>query len=136
MKPLSLIAILISVFTLSFCITNTILESQDPNIPLETSGIHLTLIALDSPNPIEATIRHYASEYGVYVNTALRIATCESQMGKYKTNWSGSSAKGVYMWTDGSWDYIGAESDQMNDEENIKQFMIWYPKYPSWWECK
>ena len=31
-------------------------------------------------------------------NTALRIATCESRMGKYKTNWSGSSAKGVYMY--------------------------------------
>ena len=135
MKPLSLLAILISVFTLSFCITGTILEEQEPNIPLETSGIHLTLIALDSNNPIEATIRHYASEYGVDVNTALRIATCESQMGKYKNNWSGSSAKGVYMFIDRTWKY-SCEGDVLNDEDNVKCFMELYNKYPSYWECK
>lgn len=127
---INLIAILISVFTLSFCITAVINEEQKPN------SYHLTLIPLSSPNPVEATIRHYADEYGVDVETSLRIATCESQIGKYKHNWEGSSATGVYQWTIGSWEWIGATGDRLDDEENIKQFMIWYPKYPSWWECK
>ena len=124
----SIIAILISVFTISFCITGTILESQEPN------GYHLTLIALDSPNPIEATIRHYASEYGVDVNTAIRIATCESQMGKYKTNWSGSSAKGVYMFISSTWEYY-CDGDVLNDEDNVKCFMELYEEHKSWWSC-
>ena len=129
---LPILAILISVFTLSFCITNTI--SEEP--PLIIVEKEITLIALDSPNPVEATIRHYASEYGVDVETSLRIATCESQMGKYKHNWEGSSATGVYQWTIGTWEWIGATGDRLDDEENIKQFMIWYSKYPGWWECK
>lgn len=129
MKPLSLIAILISVFTFSFCITGTILESQEPN------GYNIVMIALDSPNPIEATIRHYADEYSVDVETSLRIATCESQMGKYKTNWSGSSAKGIYMFIDRTWKY-SCEGDVMNDEDNIKCFMKLYEENKSWWSCR
>ena len=33
-------------------------------------------------------------------------------MGKYKTNWSGSSAKGVYMFIDRTWEYY-CEGDVM-----------------------
>lgn len=126
---LSLIAILISVFTLSFCVAGVINEEQHPN------DYNLTLIPLSSPNPIEATIRHYADEYGVDVETSLRIADCESQMGKYKHNWEGSSAKGIYMFIDRTWAYY-CDGDVLNDEDNVKCFMKLYEENKEWWECR
>ena len=47
---LPLIAILISVFTLSFCITHTIREPQEPN------GYHLTLISVNNKTTFEEAI--------------------------------------------------------------------------------
>ena len=128
---ISILAILISVFTLSFCITNTIQE-EPPLIIVEKE---ITLIPLSSPNPVEATIRHYADEYGVDVEIAIRISICESQMGKYKHNWEGSSAKGVYQFIDRTWAYY-CEGDVLNDEANVICFMELYNKYPHYWECK
>ena len=87
---------------------------------------HVTVIAL---------ITLLAPQYGVDTQEALAIAECESQYGKYEYNWEGSSAKGVYQFTDTTWWYIEAEGSQLNEFENIKQFMIWYPVHPEWWEC-
>jgi len=85
---------------------------------------------------VREEIIHLAGIYGVDEETALRIAECESQFNKYPINWEGSTAQGVYMWTDPSWNYIEAKGSQLNQTENIRQFMIWYPEHKNWWKCK
>ena len=75
-----------------------------------------------------------SEEKGFNTKTALRIAECESQYGKFKFN-KKSSAKGIYQWTDGTWKFIKAKGSQLDDKENIKQFIKWYPIHPEWWEC-
>lgn len=94
-----------------------------------------TLDVVSKDIDIEATIRRMALEHGVNPRTALRIAWCESRFDPRASN-SRSTAKGVYQFLDGTWEWIGAEGHQYDAEENIKQFMKFYPKYPQWWECK
>jgi len=85
---------------------------------------------------LEQAIIQYSIHNGINYETSIRIANCESKMGKYKTNWEGSSAKGIFMFTDGTWNYINAKGSQLDDIENIKQFTIWYKIHPEWWSCK
>jgi soluble lytic murein transglycosylase-like protein len=80
-------------------------------------------------------IHKYAAKNGVELETALRIATCESQLGLYKYNKSGSTAKGVYQFIDSTWEYTGG-GDVLDDEQNIQRFMQFYSTHPEWWECK
>jgi len=80
-------------------------------------------------------IINYSIDSGIDYNISLRIAKCESNLGTNNISKT-SSAKGVFQFLDGTWDYIWAEWDQLDHSENIKQFTIWYPKFPSWWECK
>ena len=56
-------------------------------------------------------------------------------MGKYKTNWSGSSAKGIYMFISSTWEYY-CDGDVLNDEDNVKCFMKLYEEHRTWWECR
>lgn len=108
-----------------------------------------TTMAPDEPEPCEvlqvptvitkdvvrAEIEAQAAEYGVDLDSALRIANCESGYDAYAANPS-SSAKGVYQFLDSTWERIGAEGHQYDYRENIKQFMIHYPANPGWWVCK
>ena len=71
----------------------------------------------------------------VSTETALRIADCESKMGKYKENWEGSSAKGIFMFTYGTWNYACGGGDVMDNELNIKCFLKLYPDHKDWWVC-
>lgn len=73
--------------------------------------------------------------YDVDVDTALRIADCESDF-DWRARNPNSSAKGLYQFTDTTWEWIKAEGHQFDVDENIKNFMIWYPIYPSWWVCQ
>lgn len=66
--------------------------------------------------------------------TALRIAECESQYGKYPYNWSGSSAKGVYQITDRTWENY-CEGNVLDEIDNIKCFIKLYEQHPNWWAC-
>jgi hypothetical protein len=75
-----------------------------------------------------------AKEYNVCVETALKIAECESQFGKYNHNWEGSSAKGVFMFTDRTWNYY-CRGDVLNEEDNIRCFMEIFNNFPQWWAC-
>ena len=84
---------------------------------------------------VEETIKTMAAEHGVNEETALRIAWCESRFDPRASNYQ-STAKGVYQFLDGTWEWIGASGHQFDAEENIRQFMKFYPKYPQWWECK
>lgn len=88
-----------------------------------------------TPEQVKYEIVRQASEYGVSVNTALRIARCESGY-KYNASNGTSTAKGVYQFLDGTWDWIDAQGHQYDYRENITQFMKWYPRFPQWWECK
>jgi len=76
-----------------------------------------------------------AREYFVDPEDAIRIAKCESTFNPHAKN-PNSTAKGVYQFLDGTWEWINASGHQFDYKENIKQFMIWYPVYPSWWECR
>ncbi len=92
-------------------------------------------ITAPTKEEVKAEIVRQAKEYGVNEKTALRIAFCESSY-KFDAKNPHGSAKGVYQFIDGTWKYIGAEGHQFDYKENIRQFMIHYPKNPGWWECK
>ena len=83
---------------------------------------------------IESLIAHYSDIYNFNLDTALRIADCESKTGKYLYNFSGSSAKGIYQFTDGTWKNY-CKGDVLNADDNIKCFMKLYNQHPQWWEC-
>ncbi|NTW21910.1 MAG: hypothetical protein HGA42_21085 [Nostocales cyanobacterium W4_Combined_metabat2_030] len=80
-------------------------------------------------------IARLSIEKGFDVNTAVNIAQCESQYGLYKENWEGSSAKGIFMFTDKTWKYY-CSGDVMNDFDNINCFLKLYEKNKSWWKCE
>lgn len=84
---------------------------------------------------VRAEIIYQANIHNVRVEDALRIAQCESGF-LYNAKNNTSTAKGVYQFINGTWDWVGAKGHQFDYQENIRQFMIWYPKYPQWWECK
>lgn len=84
---------------------------------------------------IEDKIRAAAHEYGLDPDQAVMIAQCESSLNERASNPS-STAKGVYQFTDGTWAQIKAQGHQFDADENIKQFMIWYPIHPDWWVCE
>jgi len=103
---------------------------------IELSTAEITLpIFYPTPEQVKEEIERQAALYGVNVKTALRIARCESTY-VYNAKSRISTAKGVYQFIDGTWQWIGADGHQFDYKENIKQFMIWYPKFPQWWECK
>lgn len=84
---------------------------------------------------VENKIIEAAQTYGIRVEDALSIAECESAFNSRARN-PNSTAKGVYQFTDPTWAWVKAQGHQFDADENIKQFMIWYPIYPSWWkEC-
>jgi hypothetical protein len=83
---------------------------------------------------IESLIAHYSDIYNFNKETALRIADCESKTGKYLYNFSGSSAKGIYQFTNATWKNY-CKGDVLNADDNIKCFLELYNKHPEWWEC-
>ena len=80
-------------------------------------------------------IVQYSIDYGINYETSLRIAHCESKMGKYKYNLQGSSAKGIFQFIDNTWENY-CDGDVLNDEDNVRCFTKLYKNHPSWWECK
>lgn len=111
------------------------LVNQLPTFSDESLAGLQTLSEYSGEQRVENLIRGMAREYGVSEDVALAIAQCESGLDPYAMN-PISSAKGVYQFTDGTWDYIRAQGHQFDAEENIKQFMIWYQIHPNWWVCE
>jgi len=74
-----------------------------------------------------------AQKHGVDVDVALRIAACESQFDHLAQN-PNSTAKGVYQFLDGTWEWIGG-GDVYSPRDNIMMFMVYYKRYPEWWVC-
>jgi len=87
------------------------------------------------PEYIEWKIRSMAADHSIDPNMAFAIAVCESTLNPYAKN-PNSTAKGLFQFLDGTWEWIKADGSQYDPEEQIRQFMIWYPKNPQWWqEC-
>ena len=89
----------------------------------------------DKPFPeyIEWKIRSQAAEHSIDPNIAFAIAVCESTLNPYAKN-PNSSARGLYQFLEGTWEWIGADGSREDSEEQVRQFMIWYPKNPQWWK--
>ena len=64
---------------------------------------------------------------------ALAYANCESTFRADAKN-KNSTARGIYQFTNPTWEWIEAEGHQFDYKENIKQFLKYYPIYPGWWE--
>lgn len=73
--------------------------------------------------------------YPVSAPEALSIAHCESNFGKYIYNFEGSSAKGIFQFTDKTWKYY-CKGDVLNPVDNIRCFFEIYPKHKNWWKCQ
>lgn len=83
-------------------------------------------------------ITRISNELGFDARVALRIASCESGFKPAIKNRT-SSATGLFQFTDGTWDYIGANDaglDRKNPDHATRMFIKWYPKNPQWWVCK
>lgn len=82
---------------------------------------------------VQDLMRKHATKQ-VPIETMMRIAHCESSLNPIAKN-KQSSAKGLFQFLDGTWAWIKAKGNQYDAEESIKQFVKWYPRYPSWWQC-
>lgn len=110
---------------------------------LNQLGISAMLVCLFLPTvthsvstlEVKQEIIRQANFYNVSVNTALRIADCESKFNSEAKS-PKSTAKGVYQFLDGTWKFVKAEGHPFDYKENIKQFMLTYPNKPQWWQCK
>jgi len=110
--PLNTILLTI-IITLSLLTANNIVEAQnlskyEPVVETLTPTPQVaTVEALVAKTVVVESIREMivrkSIEKGFNPVTAVRIATCESQLSKYKVNWSGSSAYGLYQFMPRTW---------------------------------
>lgn len=100
-----------------------------------TKNITIVPVNLITGSETEFNIRVLSKVNNFDEETAVRIAICESQLGKYKTNWQGSSAYGLYQFMSKTFNAY-CVGDIKNDTDQIKCFIKLYNKYPTWWECK
>ena len=94
-----------------------------------------TSLPVASNATLEQAIINYSIDNNINYNISLRIADCESKMGKYKYNLQGSSAKGIFQFIDSTWANY-CQGDVLNDYDNIKCFAKLYKQHKSWWECR
>jgi len=99
------------------------------------SQLTITYIPTTTNQEIEFKIRTQAILSDFSQEIAVRIAICESQLGKYKTNWEGSSAYGLYQFMPRTWNAY-CEGNIKNDDDQIKCFIKLYRTHPEFWECK
>jgi len=131
--------------------TTDVFDYQDPRIQvLETRVSALEDQQLPPPCTLETVTCNYGSETtesieekieeaarqgGVDPDVAIRIAQCESGLDPDARN-PKSTAGGIYQFTAGTWEWIGASGDRFDPNDAIREFIKWYPVYPSWWVCQ
>lgn len=127
----AMIAVLVIFGDLAACMAQGGLD-----IKLVSVDVHGPSAPMTYPNEsIEQKIVRYANEYGVDPERAKTIAWCESRYDAKAMNWQGSTASGVFMWTEPTWKYIGSPGDRFNADDNIKAFMEYWPTHKGWWVC-
>jgi len=89
---------------------------------------------LNAVECVEERPEYLIEKYADDPITAKRIAICESQMGKYRKNWQGSSAEGLFMFMPKTWNAY-CDGDIKDDISQIKCFNKLYKLRPEWWEC-
>ena len=85
--------------------------------------------------PVKEAVEDLIYKYADNPKLVLRIATCESQLGKYRQNWEGSGAEGLLMFKPKTFNAY-CEGDIKNDIDQIICFEKLYKKHPEWWACK
>ena len=135
-KKISLYLPLYGLFTL-LCVIGLILTLNTATAvvePLETI-IEQGTLPQSQEVSLKQKIINYSSSYGVDASKALKIADCESKTGKYLFNFEGGSAKGIFQFTDKTWNAY-CEGNVLNTDDNVKCFVKLYNKNPNWWACK
>ena len=118
---------------LSFSMGMFIVAENIPEVYIDTTPvIHVEKVIDETPSNM---IKRIAKEKKFDENIALRIATRESQLGKYRYNFEGSSAVGLFQFMPRTFESF-CKGDINNDEDQIRCFMGIYPKYPGIWQCK
>lgn len=130
---LALLSMCLILACVSVCFAKP-LNSQEEVKNVTTSQIATSTLIVEQESVRDMIIR-LSVDSKVSTSTALRIADCESKMGTQMENPT-STAKGVYQFTYGTWNYACGGGDVMNNELNIKCFLKLYPLHPSWWVCK
>ena len=83
---------------------------------------------------IQDKITIAARKNGINIETALRIAHCESRFNPNAKS-KISSASGLYQFIDKTWANY-CDGQRMDADDNIACFMVLYNQFPHWWECK
>ena len=94
-----------------------------------------TSLPVASNTTLEQAIINYSIDNNINYEISLRIAECESKMGKYKYNLQGSSAYGLYQFMPKTF-YSLCQGDIESDIDQIICFTKLYKKYPHYWVCK
>ena len=97
--------------------------------------VHATSLPVASNATLEQAIINYSIDNNINYEDSLRIAECESKMGKYKYNLQGSSAYGLYQFMPKTF-YSLCQGDIESDLDQIICFTKLYKKYPHYWVCK
>jgi hypothetical protein len=134
MKNMIRLLQILSIIVIAYCGVAIGILAKKADIKTEKEVI-VIVVEEEKEEIIKEMIVRLAGEQNFDVETALRIAECESQYGKYQINWEGSSAKGVYQFIDKTWENY-CDGDVLNNEDNIKCFLKLYNKHTSWWKCK
>lgn len=131
MRHALIVGLFVAAIPLSFYIgaSNAKVETiKEPEVSVDEPVIQVMATTT------EEKIIQAAEEAGIDPVLAVQIAFCESSLNPLAANTT-STAKGLYQFTDTTWKWIGASGDQFDEDENIRQFMKWYPTHPDWWEC-
>lgn len=97
-------------------------------------SLKLNNLPTNQETDLKSKIRNMASIHGIDARKALAIADCESKTGKYLFNFEGGSAKGIFQFTDKTWNAY-CEGNVLNTDDNLNCFMDLYNSFPSWWKC-
>jgi len=110
------------------------ISDEDMFVPNEHQ-VHATELIRHSNATLEQAIINYSIDNNINYEISLRIADCESKMGKYKYNLQGSSAYGLYQFMPKTFNTY-CQGDIESDLDQIICFMELYPKHHDWWLCK